>query len=60
MRSSIKPLGKEAKQTVHKLENRIKDLAEILKYAEQYKANKAYHIAYKGITPIPQDKRMSK
>ena len=39
--------GKEAKQTVRKLENRIKDLAEIIKYAEQYKANKAYHTAYK-------------
>lgn len=38
---------KEAKQTVRKLENRIKDLAEIIKYAEQYKANKAYHTAYK-------------
>lgn len=38
---------KEAKQTVRKLENRIKDLAEIIKYAEQYKANKPYHIAYK-------------
>lgn len=39
--------GKEAKQTVRKLENHIKDLAEIIKYAEQYKANKAYNIAYK-------------
>ena len=39
--------GKEAKQTVRKLENRIKDLAEIIKYAEQYKANKPYNIAYK-------------
>ena len=39
--------GKEAKQTVRRLENRIKDLAEIIKYAEQYKANKAYHTAYK-------------
>ena len=39
--------GKEAKQTVRKLENRIKDLAEIIKYAEQYKANKAYNTAYK-------------
>jgi CHASE3 domain sensor protein len=39
--------GKEAKQTVRKLENRIKDLAEIIKYAEQYKANKGYHTAYK-------------
>ena len=39
--------GKEAKQTIRKLENRIKDLAEIIKYAEQYKANKSYHISYK-------------
>ena len=39
--------GKEAKQTVRKLENRMKDLAEIIKYAEQYKANKSYNIAYK-------------
>ena len=39
--------GKEAKQTVRKLENRIKALAEIIKYAEQYKANKSCHIAYK-------------
>ena len=39
--------GKEAKQTVRKLENRIKDLAEIIKYAEQYKASKPYNIAYK-------------
>ncbi len=38
---------KEAKQTVRKLENRIKGLAEIIKYAEQYKANNAYHTAYK-------------
>ena len=39
--------GKEAKQTVRKLENRIKDLAEIIKYAEQYRENKAYNTAYK-------------
>lgn len=38
---------KEAQKTVRKLENRIKSLAEIIKYAEQYKANKPYHIAYK-------------
>ena len=38
--------GKEAKQTVRKLENRIKDLAEIIKYAEQYRENKAYNTAY--------------
>lgn len=29
------------------LEHRIKDLAEIIKYAEQYKDNRSYHIAYK-------------
>ena len=40
-------LDKEAKQTVRKLENRIKDLAEIIKYAEQYKDNRSYYIAYK-------------
>ena len=45
--SAASATGKEAKQTVRKLENRIKDLAEIIKYAEQYKANKSYHIAYK-------------
>ena len=39
--------GKEAKQTVRKLENRIKNLAEIIKYAEQYRENKAYNTAYK-------------
>ena len=39
--------GKEAKQTVRKLENRMKDLAEIIKYAEQYKDNRSYHIGYK-------------
>ncbi len=27
----------------------IKDLAEIIKYAEQYKANKAYHTTYKKV-----------
>ena len=45
--ASTAATGKEAKQTVRKLENHIKDLAEIIKYAEQYKANKAYNIAYK-------------
>ena len=45
--SAASATGKEAKQTVRKLENRIKDLAEIIKYAEQYKANKSYHISYK-------------
>ena len=39
--------GKSAKQSVVELEHRIKDLREIIKYAEQYKANRAYHIGYK-------------
>ena len=29
------------------LEHRIKDLAEIIKYAQQYKDNRSYHIGYK-------------
>mgnify|MGYP000230809320 CR=1 FL=1 len=37
--------GKSAKQSVVELEHRMKDLAEIIKYAEQY--NRSYHIAYK-------------
>ena len=39
--------GKSAKQSVVELEHRIKDLGEIIKYAEQYKANRSYHIGYK-------------
>ena len=39
--------GKSAKQSVVELEHRMKDLAEIIKYAEQYKENRSYHIAYK-------------
>lgn len=39
--------GKSAKQSVVELEHRMKDLAEIIKYAEQYKANRPYHIGYK-------------
>ena len=31
--------GKSAKQSVVKLEHHMKDLAEIIKYAEQYKNN---------------------
>ena len=40
--------GKSAKQSAVKLEHRMKDLAEIIKYAEQYKTNRSYHIAYKS------------
>jgi len=39
--------GKSAKQSVVELEHRMKDLAEIIKYAEQYKDNRSYHSAYK-------------
>lgn len=39
--------GKSAKQSVVELEHRIKDLAEIIKYAQPYKANRSYHIDYK-------------
>ena len=39
--------GKSAKQSVVELEHRIKDLAEIIKYAEQYRVNRSYHIGYK-------------
>lgn len=39
--------GKTAKQSVVELEHRIKDLAEIIKYAQQYKDNRSYHIGYK-------------
>lgn len=39
--------GRSARQSVVELEHRMKDLAEIIKYAEQYKDNRSYHIAYK-------------
>lgn len=39
--------GKSAKQSVVELEHRIKDLGEIIKYAEQYRVNRSYHIGYK-------------
>ena len=39
--------GKSAKQSVVELEHRIKDLAEIIEYAQQYKDNRSYHISYK-------------
>ena len=39
--------GKSAKQNVVELEHRIKDLTEIIKYAEQYRNNHSYHIGYK-------------
>jgi len=39
--------GKSAKQSVVEIEHRLKDLGEIIKYAEQYRANRSYHISYK-------------
>ncbi len=39
--------GKSAKQSVVELEHRMKNLAEIIQYAELYKDNRSYHIAYK-------------
>ena len=39
--------GRSARQSVVGLEHRMKDLAEIIKYAEQYRDNRSYHIAYK-------------
>ena len=44
----ITETGKSAKQSVVKLGHHMKDLAEIIKYAEQYKTNRSYHIAYKS------------
>lgn len=38
---------KSAKRSVVELEHQIKDLSEIIKYAEQYKTNRPYHIGYK-------------
>ena len=37
---------KSVKQTLIKVEHRIKDLAEIIKYAEQYKTNRPYQLRY--------------
>mgnify|MGYP004643915329 CR=1 FL=1 len=42
-------VGKSAKQSVVELEHRIKDLGEIIKYAEQYRGNRSYHIGYKKV-----------
>lgn len=39
--------GKSARQSVVELEHRMKNLAEIIQYAELYKDNRSYHIAYK-------------
>nr|WP_081352095.1 relaxase/mobilization nuclease domain-containing protein [Enterocloster clostridioformis] len=38
--------GKSARQIVVALEHRMKSLSEIIKYAEQYKSNRSYHVNY--------------
>ena len=38
---------KTAKQSVVKLEHQLKDLGEIIKYAEQYKTTRPYYLNYK-------------
>ena len=39
--------GKITKQSVVKLEHQLKDLGEIIKYAEQYKTTRPYYLNYK-------------
>ena len=41
--------GKTAKQNVVKLEHQLKDLGEIIKYAEQYKTTRPYYLNYKKV-----------
>lgn len=43
---SIKDQQKSANQSIITLEHKLKDLAEIIKYAEQYKENLPYNIKY--------------
>ena len=38
---------KNARQSLIESEHQLKDLGQILKYAEQYKANRIYHIRYR-------------
>lgn len=40
-------LAKTARESLVETERQIKDLGQILKYAEQYKANHIYHVRYK-------------
>ena len=39
-------LAKTARESLVETEHQLKDLGQILKYAEQYKANRIYHIRY--------------
>ena len=40
-------LSRESRERRNALERRMKSMAEIIKYAEQYKANRAYNTAYR-------------
>lgn len=44
--SSKSELAKTARKSLVETEHQLKDLGQILKYAEQYKANRIYHIRY--------------
>ena len=45
--SAKSTLAKTARESLVETERQLKDLGEILKYAEQYKTNHIYHIRYK-------------
>ena len=45
--STKSTLAKTARESLVETERQLKDLGEILKYAEQYKANHLYHVRYK-------------
>lgn len=46
--ATLNETGKSAKQTLVKVEHRMKDLAEIIKYAEQYRDTRPYQLRYKN------------
>ena len=39
-------LAKTARQSLVETEHQLKDLGQVLKYAEQYKSNRIYHVRY--------------
>ena len=45
--SAKSALAKTARESLVETERQLKDLGQILKYAEQYKANHIYHVRYK-------------
>ena len=45
--SSKSALAKTARESLVETERQLKDLGQVLKYAEQYKANHIYHVRYK-------------